>query len=128
MEFIQKLRLVLKQIITKETLLEILLQNISVLYYSLFTWSRKKEMSYKNGFTYHKTSVSKSITIVLVILSLVDIAIIHYLIQLLNDTVAWIITLLNIYVILIFIASYKSMRFLPHLLKEPVYCFNSYSK
>lgn len=118
LDFIQKLRLALNPIITQETLLEILLQGISTIYYSLFLWFGKKEIKSKNAFTYHKTSGSKSFTIVIVVLSLVDIGIIHYLIQLWNDTAAWIITFLNIYVILIFIASYKSMRLLPHELKD----------
>jgi len=118
LEFIQKLRLALKPIITQEKILEILLQDISIIYYSLFLWFGKKEIKSKNAFTYHKTSGSKSFTIVIVVLSLVDIGIIHYLIQIWNDTVAWIVTLLNLYMILIFIASYKSMRLLPHELKD----------
>lgn len=118
LDVIQKLRIALSPIITKETLLEILLLDFGVIYYSIIIWFKKTEVIKRNGYTYHKTLESKSMFIAIIIFALFDTAVIHFLIQKWSITVAWIITFLTIYSFLILIASYNSMRFLPHELKQ----------
>ena len=97
--------------------LEAILTELSVFYYSIVGWFRKPTViENEKVYSYHKTSQIKTIVIVFSILITLEGILFHFLIQLWSDVAAWIFTILNIYALLYMIGLYNSVRFLPHII------------
>lgn len=115
--FIEIIRISLEQKLGDGFLLEAILTELSVFYYSIVVWFIKPKII-KNGkvYSYHKTSQIKTIVIVFSILIVLEGVLFHFLIQLWSDIAAWIFTVINIYALLYMIGLYNSARFLPHII------------
>ncbi|WP_237458647.1 hypothetical protein [Pontibacillus yanchengensis] len=97
--------------------LEAIVTELSVFYYSIVGWF-KKPIARDNEqiFSYHKTSQIKTIVIVFSILIILEGILFHFLIQIWSVLAAWIFTIINIYALLYIIGLYKSVIFLPHII------------
>ncbi|WP_078379936.1 hypothetical protein [Sutcliffiella halmapala] len=102
----------------KGFILEAVLTELSVLYYSIIVWFRKPDMRSEEVYTYHKSSQIKTIVIVFSILIIAEGALFHFLIQRWSDIAAWILTVLNVYALMYMVGLYNSVRFLPHMIKQ----------
>lgn len=117
--FLEVIRKSLEPKLGRGIILEAVLTELSVIYYSILVWFRKPNLElYQESYTYHKTSQIKMIVIVFSILILVEGAFFHYLIQQWSNILAWIFTVLNIYALIYIIGLYNSVKFLPHYFKK----------
>ncbi|SFE21001.1 hypothetical protein SAMN04487969_101660 [Paenibacillus algorifonticola] len=98
--------------------LEIVLSEMSVFYYSLVVWFKKPKMPESGYYTYHKESQVKMTVIVFVILIALEAIGLHFLLSRWNEVLAWILLVLNVYGILYMIALHNSVRYLPITLNE----------
>ncbi|WP_245998030.1 hypothetical protein [Aquisalibacillus elongatus] len=114
-DFLEITRITLEPKLGNGFVLEAILTELSVFYYSIVGWFRKPTVI-ENGkvYSYHKTSQIKTIVIVFSILIILEGILFHFLIQLWSEVAAWIFTIINIYALLYMIGLYNSVRFLPH--------------
>lgn len=110
------MRKILLPILGKGIVLEIVLAEISIIYYSLIVWFKKPQTPDVTFFTYHKDSQIKIVTIVFTVIITLELVALHFLISNWSQLLAWISVVLNIYGILYLIALNNSVRYLPHLL------------
>lgn len=102
----------------KGFILEAVLTELSVLYFSIIVWFRKPNMRSEEVYTYHKSSQIKTIVIVFSILIIAEGVFFHFLIQRWSEVAAWILTVLNLYALMYMVGLYNSVRFLPHVMKQ----------
>lgn len=112
------IRAVLESKLGKGLLLEIVMAEINVLYYSIVVWFRKPVEERQGVFSYHKTSQIKTFVIAFSILILAEGLFVHFLLAQWNEAAAWIFTILNLYALLYMTGLYNSVRFKPHRIKE----------
>ena len=116
--FLEVMRMSLEPKLGKGVILEIVLTELSVFYYSILVWFNKPTIEVNETYSYHQTSQTKTIVIVFSSLILVEGVLFHFLIQLWNEIAAWIFTVLNIYAFLYMVGLYNSVKLLPHFIQE----------
>src|SRR5699024_5865175 len=113
--FLEEIRKSLEPKLGRGFILEAVITELSVIYYSILIWFRKPYVDLKqDSYTYHKNSQIKMIVILFSILIVVEGALLPFLIQRWSDIFAWIFTVLNIYALMYMIGLYNSVKFLPH--------------
>ncbi|WP_404349306.1 hypothetical protein LG311_02540 [Sutcliffiella horikoshii] len=119
-DFSSNIREVLEQKLGKSFLIEFVITELNVFYYSLLVWFGKSRTADQNGkaFTYHRSSEMKTFIIVFTILIIGEGVLFHYLLQKWNEVIAWIFTILNVYGILYLVGFYNSAKYLPHLITQ----------
>lgn len=94
-----------------------------IFYYVFFGWFLKKK-SFENTteYTYHKESTYGAIFWVFFILMLIETPVVHFLLSLWNEYVAWIVTGFSLYGMVWFIGDYKAIKHYPiRVTKNHVY-------
>ena len=117
-DFLKVMRISLEPKLGNGFILEAVLTELSVLYYSILVWFKNPSEELEGSYTYHKSSQIKMIVILFSILIAVEGAFFHFLIQRWSDIFAWIFTVLNIYALLYMMGLYNSVRFLPHFIRR----------
>ncbi len=104
----------------KSFLLEFVITELQVFYYSLLVWFGKPRAvdQIEKAFTYHRTSEMKIFISVFAILIIGEGVLIHYLFQKWNEVIAWIFTIFNVYGVLYLVGFYNSAKHLPHIIRE----------
>jgi len=116
-DFLDVIRISLEPKIGNGFVLEAILTELSVFYYSVIGWFRKPSViENEDAHSYHKTSQLKMIVIIFSILIILEGTFFHFLIQSWSDIAAWVFTILNIYALLYIIGLYNSVRSLPHII------------
>ncbi|MDP5274091.1 hypothetical protein [Chengkuizengella axinellae] len=113
-----KLQSVLKNHFKSTHFTNIISSEISIWYYSLFTW-RKKQASYNNEgaqFTYHSKTSAISVYIMLIHAIVIESIALHILLHLWNPLIAWIAFFLNVYTVLFLIAQIQAIRSCPFII------------
>ncbi|MGD6874752.1 hypothetical protein ACQCU1_21565 [Sutcliffiella horikoshii] len=110
----------MEQKLGKSFLIEFVITELNVFYYSLLAWLEKSRTADQNpkAFTYHRTSEMKTFIIVFAILIAGEGVLFHYLLQKWNEVIAWIFTILNVYGILYLVGFYNSTKHLPHMITQ----------
>jgi len=85
---------------------------IAVFYYGFLNW--KKRPLRRNEFQYHKESGSVSLLAVLIFLILIEAIVLHILLAMWSNTVAWILSLLGVY------SLFQIFGFMRSMSKRPV--------
>lgn len=112
------MRNVLSPMLGSGALLEIVMTELSVFYYSIGISFRKPALPEYGCFTYHKQSQIKPIIIVFIVIIILETVGLHFLVSIWSDILAWIMTAINAYGIVYMIAFKNSFRFLPILLDD----------
>lgn len=116
-DFLEITRMSLEPKLGDGFILEAIITELSVFYFSIFGWFKKPIVKdYEKAYSYHNTSQIKTIIIVFSILIILEGILFHFLIQLWSHVAAWIFTILNIYALLYMLGLYNSVRFLPHII------------
>ena len=93
---------------------------ISVFYYGFLNW-RKHDLK-ENEFHYHKESGSVPLLAVIIFLIIVETIVLHILLALWNETIAWILTLLSLYSLIQIFGFMRSLSKRPVIIgKEKLY-------
>ncbi len=95
----------------------LLAHELTVLYYALFSWRKSAGHSGRfSSFTYHESSGGLLILLILVKILLLEGIAFHFLLMQWMPLAAWLLTLSNVYVLLLLIADYRAMRLSPIVL------------
>ncbi|KGP90144.1 hypothetical protein N780_06835 [Pontibacillus chungwhensis BH030062] len=102
-----------------QKVLGFLITDLSAFYYA-FAGKRENVLRYTNApvFSYHKKSDYQGIFIMVVHALLIEIIAVHFLVLQWSHIAAWIVTILDIYALLFFIADYQAMRKSPIVLDQ----------
>lgn len=117
-DFLDVIRMSLEPKLGKGFLIEAVITELSVFYYSILSWFKKSKVETKGVYTYHKNSQIKMIVILFAILITGEGFLFHFLLQKWNVIAAWIFSILNLYGLLYIIGLYNSVRLLPHTIKQ----------
>ncbi|MBM7662845.1 hypothetical protein JOC85_003656 [Bacillus mesophilus] len=97
----------------------ILTTDLSVIYYSLFSW-KQKEKEANHLFSYHKNTGYLAFIIMLVHALVIEMIGVHFLIAQKSHLLAWILTGLDLYTVLYLIADYRAAKLSPISIKDNV--------
>lgn len=112
------LREALIPVLGSGVLLEIVMSELGVFYYSIIAGIKRPDAPKETSFTYHQTSQFKTVSIVFSIIILLETVGLHVLLSMWSPLLAWIFGVLNVYGILYLVAMSRSMACLPHMLDE----------
>jgi hypothetical protein len=109
-----KLENVLAKVYGKSKILSFIVSEMMIFYYSLFGWFiKKKSFKDTSEYTYHKESMYSAFFGVMVILMFIETPIVHFLLSLWNENMAWVVTGLTVYSLIWFIGDYKAIKHYP---------------
>jgi len=94
----------------------ILATDISAVYYSLFSWKKKPPIMQNDEgktFTMHKDGAYLGVFFMLVHAMAIEIVGVHMIIAQFDTILAWVVTVLDIYLLLFIIADYQAIRLSP---------------
>lgn len=117
--FLKALNDSLVQVFGQKRLLAFFATDLSVFYYSLFSWARSGRPKIGNSaFSYHKTGGYFGIFMMLIHVMVFEIIAMHLLLRLWSPLAAWIVTFSDLYVLLLLIADYRALRLCPIILGD----------
>lgn len=115
LDFYDAVKLAVKEVIPNK-LSSILTTEIAVLYYSFFSWRKRKLI--ENEFSYHQKSTSTSVIFGFILVILIETFTLHYLLSKWSVIAAWIVTFLSVYTCLQMVALLKSLSKRPTYIDE----------
>ncbi|TKC19365.1 hypothetical protein [Robertmurraya kyonggiensis] len=116
--FLLNLRKCLEEYFPNKRMVYVLLSDVSMFYYSLFSWKRKIRISSGQTFTYHKKTSVLAVYIMIIHATVLESVGLHYLLHEWNGIIAFILLLFNIYAVLFSFAEIQAIRLTPFLLTE----------
>lgn len=119
-DFSESLRKVLSQHIKYSSVTHIFTTEISIFYYALYGWGKKKEIDSRAYFTYHKDCGYFQIIGVFVFLIITETFVLHLALSHWNLVFAWIFTGLSIYGLFFLIGDSNAVK------KRPIYFDEQY--
>lgn len=119
-DFSESLRKVLTQHVKYPSVVNIFTTEISIFYYALYGWGKKKEIDDRIFFTYHKDSGYFQIIGVFVFLIITETIVLHIALSNWNLVFAWIFTSLSIYGLFFLIGDSNAVK------KRPIYFDEQY--
>lgn len=96
-----------------------LLQEISVFYYAFLAWRKNPYVRRETAvYTYHENSNALIIVLFLSKILLLEGAVIHFLLAQWSPVLAWVLSLGNVWFIVLLVANYRAMRLNPILMDD----------
>lgn len=122
---LERLRQALKPVFGKGKFLDVIMFEIKIIYYGIvtFLFKKVKSISTEYTFTYAKSSQFKVVAIVFTVIIIAESVLVHILLeqfvlskynQLWAHILPWLVHLMNVYVIMFFLAQHKAIHDLPH--------------
>lgn len=103
-------------------LINVLVSELSLFYYSLFSWRKQAPDVYGVHYTYHKNTSAIATYIMLIHATLLETIGFHFLLHSWSPILAWILLALNVYAILYFLGEIQAIRLSPiHLTNNSIY-------
>jgi len=116
---IETLRTSLEANFRHAKLTSLLVHDASVFYYALFAWRKKPYVRPDSAsFSYHINSSWLITVLILSKMLIIEGALLHILLMQWSHIAAWLLSLGNIYVILLLVADYRAMRLNPILVSD----------
>ncbi|MCA1034808.1 hypothetical protein LCL90_09255 [Bacillus infantis] len=100
--------------------LRLLMSEIALFHYSLFSWKRKPLTDTGTVFTYHKKKSSTAVYIMLIHATVLESVGLHFFLHQWNAVISYILLIVNVYAVLYFIGELHAMRLTPYLLTQEV--------
>lgn len=116
--FQYKFRLTIDKHFKNLPMFHILLTELSIFYYSLFSWHTKATVLPGQTFTYHKNTSSIAVNILLIHGAVLESIGFHYILQSWNEIAAYILLFLNVYGVLYFLGEIQATRLTPFYLSN----------
>ncbi|WP_409292535.1 hypothetical protein [Peribacillus sp. SCS-37] len=98
--------------------LYIFLSELSIFYYSLFSWHKQVKITQGMPFTYHRKTSTIAVYVMLIHATVVESIGLHYFLHQWNEIAAYILLFLNIYGVLYFIGEIQASRLTPYILDD----------
>lgn len=118
--FLLNLRKNIEEYFPNRRIIHVLLSDLSMFYYSLFSWKRKVQISTGQTFTYHNKTSVLAVYIMIIHATVIESVGLHYLLHEWNAIIAFILLLFNIYAILFSLAEIQAIRLTPFLLTDKI--------
>lgn len=99
---------------------KILVSDMSIFYYALFSWKKKPPVAKDKFFTYHKNSSVMMIYIMLIHATVIETIGLHVLVHQWSAVLAWILLALNVYAVLFFIAEIRAIGLSPFMIDHGI--------
>ncbi|RIW35065.1 hypothetical protein D3H55_08430 [Bacillus salacetis] len=110
--FPHRLEAAIQQHMSAPLFVRIYLTEISLFYYSLFSW-KKNTVSTSNTFTIHQRGSSIALYVMLIHAVVIESIGLHYFLHQWNPIISWFLLFLNIYTVLFFLAQIQGIRLNP---------------
>lgn len=117
-DFQETMRAALEPKLGTGLLLEVVLTELTVLYYSIWIPFQKPTGAREGEYTSYKSSQIKTFITVFAFIVIGEGILLHYLIHLWSVVAAWIFTVLNIYALLYMVGLYYSVKGKPHRIEQ----------
>ena len=114
-DFFTTLKSTCYEILPKSVVIPVVTE-IAVFYYGFIYWKKRKLN--ENEFSYHKNSGTVALLIAIIFIVAIETIVLHILLQKWNITVAWILTILSIYLGFQLFGFLKSMSKRPFLIQN----------
>ncbi|WP_207383523.1 hypothetical protein [Paenibacillus solani] len=115
----ETLRLSLDTTLGHSKMVPVLMHELSVLFYAMFSWRAKPYVrTDSTSFSYHLNSGWLIIVLFASKMLLLEGALVHIIMAQWSHTIAWIISAGNVYLIMVLIAELRAMRLNPILISE----------
>lgn len=115
--FPNRLETAIQENMSAPLFIKIYLTELSLFYYSLFSW-KKKALVTKDSFTLHHKTSTMALYIMVIHAILLESAGLHYLLHQWNPIVSWILLILNIYTVFFILAQIQGFRLNPVRITE----------
>ncbi|WP_147534206.1 hypothetical protein [Bacillus marasmi] len=99
-------------------MLHVFLSELSIFYYSLFSWRAKATVANGQTYTYHQKTSTISVYILLIHATVLESVGFHYLLHSWNAIVAYVLLFLNVYAVLYFLGEIQATRLTPFYLSN----------
>ncbi|MGA9287021.1 MAG: hypothetical protein WBV93_01630 [Anaerobacillus sp.] len=102
-------------------LLRVLATDLAAIYYSLFSWRKKKGQCETKGgysFTFHKGGGYLGVFYMLVHVMVIEVIAVHMIVAQYSHVAAWIVTSIDVYALLFIISDYQAIRLSPVILDK----------
>ena len=114
-DFYTALKKAVSEVVPKG-LANLLSTEIAVFYYGIFSWHKRKLKA--NEFTCHKENGAIAVFFAIIFIILVETVVQHILVRLFSTTLAWIITIISIYSVLVLGGAARSLNKRPVIVSE----------
>lgn len=101
-------------------MIEILLSEITMFYYALFSWRKKPPIQEGKYFSYHKNTSVIAFYIMLIHATVLETIGLHVLLHQWSVVLAWVLLAINIYGVLFFIGEIHAIRLSPFMIHKNV--------
>lgn len=102
-------------------MLRVLATDLAAIYYSLFSWRKKKGQCETKGgysFTFHKGGGYLGVFYMLVHAMVIEVIAVHMIVAQYSHVAAWIVTSIDVYALLFIISDYQAIRLSPVILDK----------
>ncbi|MEH7082242.1 hypothetical protein V7139_05850 [Neobacillus drentensis] len=97
---------------------EIFFSDVTMYYYSLFSWRKKPPLPVESQYTYHKKTGTITLYVMLIHALVLESVGFHFLLQSWSPLVAIIALVLNVYTLLFFLAEIQAIRHCPIIITD----------
>jgi membrane protein YdbS with pleckstrin-like domain len=97
--------------------IEIVSSEMSMFYYSFFSW-RKKQIFHDNEFTFHKKTSAVALNLMLIHALVLESVGLHFFLHNWSPTIAFIALILNGYTVTLFLAEIQAIRLVPFMITD----------
>ncbi|TPG86704.1 hypothetical protein EEL32_12825 [Brevibacillus laterosporus] len=112
LSFYDAMEVALTKLFGNTPLKEVFLSEIKLFYYSFGVLFKKPEIREDISFSYHKTTIIKTMMMVFGLLLAAETVLLHWLLSMWSEIAAWIATAFSIYAAFYIIAFYNSVKYL----------------
>jgi membrane protein YdbS with pleckstrin-like domain len=115
--FPHRLETAVHQNMSAPLFIKIYLTELSLFYYSLFSWKKKTRIA-QDSFTIHQKGSTIALYVMLIHAVLIESIGLHYFLHQWNAIISWILLILNLYSVLFFLAQIQGFRLNPVKISE----------
>ncbi|AYK08263.1 hypothetical protein GOP56_05090 [Brevibacillus sp. 7WMA2] len=118
LSFYEAMEVALTKLFGDTPLKNVFLAEIKLFYYSFGVLFKKPDIRKDISYSYHKTTIIKTMMIVFGLLLIAETVLLHWLLAKWSIIAAWIATAISIYAALYIVAFYNSVKYLPCTVTE----------
>jgi hypothetical protein len=116
-DFLSHCRNIMFQVIGNQNIANVVSSEIAVIYYCFFKW-RNKSVDNQTKFTSYKANGIMAVLWVFLFILMIDTAVVHLVLNLWSNTIAWILTALSVYTCLQLFAHIKAIKARPIIINS----------
>ncbi len=118
--FSYRFEIELKRKLKPSRFLEVITSELTMFYYSFFTWNKKglPNTNDSNMFTYHKKTSAIAFSVMLIHALILESVGFHFLLHSWNEMISYVLLVMNLYTLVYLIADIQAIRLSPFILTK----------